>query len=90
MRRTEILQEVRKMRFQEVYETWQEKHCKSIGKVGKAIGKGGKEVEKGTDLFSAPFYLSLFILFRGSPLFSKLYPSPNLFCNFINKSAVAG
>ena len=35
MRRTEILQEVRKMRFQEVYETWQEKHWKSIGKVGK-------------------------------------------------------
>ena len=25
MRRTEILQEVRKMRFQEAYETWQEK-----------------------------------------------------------------
>jgi len=55
MRRTEILQEVRKMRFQEVYETWQEKHWKSIGKVGKeleknvkAIGKG--DLEKGTGL----------------------------------------
>ena len=42
MRRTEILQEVRKMRFQEVYETWQEKHWKSIGKVGKELEKNGK------------------------------------------------